>query len=57
MKGGSTTAIPGVTSDQLADILATSDAQKATNLKEKRARRLDEAIRGIHPNDPKQVTV
>ena len=45
-------AIPGVTTEQLARILATSDAQKATNLKEKRARRLDEAIRGIDPNDP-----
>ena len=42
-------AIPGVTTEQLARILATSDAQKATNLKEKRARRLDEAIRGIDP--------
>ena len=45
-------AIPGVTTEQLARILATSDAQKATNLKERRARRLDEAIRGIDPNDP-----
>ena len=44
--------IPGVTTEQLARILATSDAQKATNLKETRARRLDEAIRGIDPNDP-----
>ena len=44
-------AIPGVTSDQLLRILATSDAQKATNLKEKRARRLDEAIRGIQPGE------
>ena len=50
MKGAS--AIPGVTPDQLRNILATSDAQKATNLKQKRARRLDEAIRGIDPNDP-----
>ena len=41
--------IPGVTSDQLLRILATSDAQKATNLKQMRARRLDEAIRGIEP--------
>ena len=41
--------IPGVTSDQLLRILATSDAQKATNLKQTRARRLDEAIRGIEP--------
>ena len=45
-------AIPGVTTEQLARILATSDAQKATHLKEKRARRLDEAIRGIDPDDP-----
>ena len=42
-------AIPGVTSDQLLRILATSDAQKATNLKQKRARQLDMAIRGIEP--------
>tara|TARA_Y100000004_G_scaffold116799_1_gene131327 strand:+ start:430 stop:2886 length:2457 start_codon:yes stop_codon:yes gene_type:complete len=41
--------IPGVTSDQLLRILATSDAQKATSLKQTRARRLDEAIRGIEP--------
>ena len=45
-------AIPGVTTEQLARILATSDAQKATDLKEKRARRLDEAIRGIDPDNP-----
>ena len=44
-------AIPGVTSDQLLRILATSDAQKATNLKETRARQLDMAIRGIKPGE------
>ena len=47
MKGAS--AIPGVTSDQLLRILVTSDAQKATNLKQTRARQLDMAIRGIEP--------
>ena len=47
MKGAST--IPGVTSDQLLRILVTSDAQKATNLKQTRARQLDMAIRGIEP--------
>ena len=49
MKGAS--AIPGVTSDQLLRILATSDAQKATNLKQKRARQLDMAIRGVKPGE------
>ena len=51
---GSTTRRGGsnITPEKLARILATSDAQKATYLKEKRARRLDEAIRGIDPNDP-----
>ena len=44
-------AIPGVTSDQLLRILATSDAQKATNLKQKRARQLDMAIRGVKPGE------
>ena len=52
---GSTTRRGGsnITPEKLARILATSDAQKATYLKENRARRLDEAIRGIDPNDPK----
>ena len=44
-------AIPGVTSDQLLRILATSDAQKATNLKQTRARQLDMAIRGVKPGE------
>ena len=51
---GSTTRRGGsnITPEKLARILATSDAQEATRKKQDRARRLDEAIRGIDPNDP-----
>ena len=46
---GSTTRRGGsnITPEKLARILATSDAQKATQRKQDRARRLDLAIRGI----------
>ena len=43
--------IPGVTFDELTRILATSDAQKATHLKQKRATELDLAIRDIGAKD------
>ena len=43
--------VPGVTPYQLTKILATSDAQEATRIKQDRARRLDLAIRGIGEKD------
>ena len=50
---GSTTRRGGsnITPEKLARILATSDAQKATQRKQDRARRLDLAIRGIGEKD------